>query len=96
LTKLACAISATKPLLNPRDLSLAYSRGVAAPREEIVRICWSSRTSTPPTSPTTSWRSREHRCRTDLAGRRQAGSHPRSNGHRSTNRQHDGTLGGGI
>ena len=29
-------IAATKPLLNPRDLSLAYSPGVAAPCEEIV------------------------------------------------------------
>ena len=31
------AINATKPLLSPRDLSLAYSPGVAAPCEEIVR-----------------------------------------------------------
>ncbi|WP_172225267.1 NADP-dependent malic enzyme [Caenimonas soli] len=31
------AISATKPLSNQRDLSLAYSPGVAAPCEEIVR-----------------------------------------------------------
>ena len=31
------AISATKPLLNQRYLSLAYSPGVAAPCEEIVR-----------------------------------------------------------
>jgi malate dehydrogenase (oxaloacetate-decarboxylating)(NADP+) len=31
------AISATKPLVNPRDLALAYSPGVAAPCEEIVR-----------------------------------------------------------
>ncbi len=31
------AIAATKPLLSPRDLSLAYSPGVAAPCEEIVR-----------------------------------------------------------
>lgn len=30
------AIAATKPLLTPRDLSLAYSPGVAAPCEEIV------------------------------------------------------------
>ena len=30
------AIAATKPLLNPRDLALAYSPGVAAPCEEIV------------------------------------------------------------
>jgi malate dehydrogenase (oxaloacetate-decarboxylating)(NADP+) len=30
------AIIATKPLLNQRDLSLAYSPGVAAPCEEIV------------------------------------------------------------
>ncbi|MDN8618672.1 NADP-dependent malic enzyme [Variovorax ginsengisoli] len=31
------AIAATKPLFNQRDLSLAYSPGVAAPCEEIVR-----------------------------------------------------------
>ena len=31
------AVTATKPLLNPRDLALAYSPGVAAPCEEIVR-----------------------------------------------------------
>ncbi|MDM0114770.1 NADP-dependent malic enzyme [Variovorax sp. J22R133] len=31
------AITATKPLFNQRDLSLAYSPGVAAPCEEIVR-----------------------------------------------------------
>jgi malate dehydrogenase (oxaloacetate-decarboxylating)(NADP+) len=30
------AIAATKPLLSPRDLALAYSPGVAAPCEEIV------------------------------------------------------------
>jgi malate dehydrogenase (oxaloacetate-decarboxylating)(NADP+) len=31
------AISATKQLVNQHDLSLAYSPGVAAPCEEIVR-----------------------------------------------------------
>ncbi len=52
------AIAATKQLTNQRDLALAYSPGVAAPCEEIVKPIRTTPTSTPaaatwwPSSPT--------------------------------------------
>lgn len=41
------AVTATKPLVNQRDLPLAYSPGVAAPCEEIVADPASAYRSTP-------------------------------------------------
>ena len=39
-------IAATKQLTNQRDLALAYSPGVAAPCEEIVKDLWVNSAST--------------------------------------------------